>query len=265
MAETAGIGIGVAVNSVVVPVTGTPEFITRSEARMINTNGGMKAVDSHASLITLEGRTEFWADAATFEDICDLINDTAGALTGFTAAIGTYTQTGCKATNLTLNAAVGEALKGSLSWMATAKGTGTDPGAPASVETFTCISLVAVGIGTTVNASTIDLTVANGVKAVHSMNATGSRLPVALAEGAQAVTFNIKLTDIPSIPADITGALAKIASVTMAFTSTGAAPKTLTITLTNCLPTEQSLTDSIDDILMHGINYSAESVDWAIA
>ncbi len=265
MAETAGIGIGVAVNSVVVPVTGTPEFITRSEARMINTNGSMAPVDSHASLVTLEGRTEFWADVTTFEGICDLITDTAGALDEFTAAIGTYTQTGCKATNLTLNAAVGEALKGSLSWMAAASGTGTDPGVPTSVETFTCISLVATAIGTTVHASTIDLTVANGVKAVHSMNATGSRLPAALVEGAQATTFNIKLTDIPSIPADITGALAKIASVTMAFTSTGAAPKTLTITLTNCLPTEQSLTDSIDDILMHGINYSAESVDWAIA
>lgn len=262
MAVAAGIVTPVSVNSIVVPAE-TWEMKNASGVKEVFCIGKMGAFDTIPTLVIPDGRVGFIVPAADAVDLFNLINDTAGVLTAFTALAGTISQTGCKASNLTINAALEDPLKASLSWMATGIGTGSAPALPTAVEAFGCIKLVATAIGTTFLATTIDINIPCGLKVIHAMNATGSRLPQFISEGNKSVTFNAKLIDQPSVPADITAAaLAKIATVTLAFTSTAA--KVLTITMTNCTPSEQSRNASKEDIVMHGINYTAETIGWAV-
>lgn len=264
MAVTSGIVTPVSLNAAVVAADSW-EMKTASGVKEVFAIGQMPPVDTIPTLVIPDGRVSFTPDATTLETVFDLIKDTAGVLTAFTAICGTNSHTGCKASNLTINAALEDALKASLAWTALAKGTGVAPALPSGLHVFKCIKLVAVGLGTTFLASTIDINIPNGLKAIHSMNATGVRLPVYITEGSQSITFNAKLIDLPSVPADITAeALAKIATVTMAFETNETIPQVLTITMTNCTPSEQSISGSREDIVMHGISYTAESIGWAV-
>ena len=258
MAVEAGIVTGVSVNDVALWATGAT-LTESSEVRLVRAVKSMVPLDSFPAKVTISGSVPFIVSEKV---TIDLINPTANVLTDFAVIVGTKSHTGCKASNLTLNAAVGEELKGSIAWQGLALTTGVNP-AVGTGNAFKCIKITATALGTYTPIS-VDLTVDNGLTVIHAMNETGARVPVAIAEGFQTVSFNAKLSQINTLPVDITAAdLAKIASVTMAFEDTQDSPDSLTITLTNCTAEGASLEQSPEDIVKYGINYKVETIAFA--
>ncbi len=105
-----------------------------------------------------------------------------------------------------------------------------------------------------------------GVSPIHTMNATGARVPVVLAEGDFTVKLNLKLAMAETIPANISAAvLAPIASATLVVRSIAAIARVLTITFINILPSATNRDLSPQELLYHGLDYEAQNISFTIA
>jgi hypothetical protein len=199
---------------------------------------------------------------ANLADALDLINSEAGAeLTEVTMSLGDIAVVG-KMTGLSGKID----LENELQISYTVTGTSVDTGAGSLVSTgavFLPSTIVFTNLGTSLKASTFNFNVSNPTTARRYMG--GARTPSALAEGKQDCGFDMTLLEIPTVPSDITAALTKIASATVAITDSQAVPKTLTLTLAGCFPSGGSGSGNAEDIVEHGIKYGAETIAFGVA
>jgi len=200
------------------------------------------------------------ADLAT---ALGLINsEAATALTTCWLITGTTKISG-KMSALSLKCSLEEELSGSITIEGDTLSTEAAPTAPTAGDLFDPSTIAFSNLGTAVKASTFDLSVTNAITPRRYMTAV--RTPAALAEGKQVITFSMNMLEIPSVPSDITAAGITVAAPTVAITDTNDSAKTLTITFANALPTSQSGTLNVDDLLEHGIEYGAETVSFGVA
>lgn len=262
---TSGFSINIAAGGAIVLAATKWTQNTVSEVRHALAAGQHKSLDSWPGAVTVNGSVD-WIISDGDQDVLNVINP-AGDPATYPACVmisETYKHTDAKMTSLKIDATVMEELKGSLSWEALAIDTDTNPGA-STTNAFVCSKLTVTNLGTWTPVSW-SVNVDCGIKPVHDMSATGVRLPAVLAEGHQKITFNCKLSQEETIPADMSAiALAQIASVTLEVEDTEAAPQALTITLTNVTPALSNKDMSPEDILMYGLDYEAEAISSAIA
>lgn len=262
---TSGFSINIAAGGAIVLAAERVTLATPSAVRHALAAGNHKSLDSWAAETSTGGSVD-WIISNGDQDVLNVINPTGSplALPACEMIHSTFKHTGCIVNSLKIDATVDDYLKGSLSWIGTAIDTDTNPGA-ATINSFKCTKITATGLGDWEPVSW-SIAVDVGLTPVFAMNATGSRLPVVLAQGHQKITMNCKLTQAETVPADITAtALAQIASVTLAVEDTQAAPESLTITLTNLTPAGTNKDMSPEDILMFGLDYEAETIASAIA
>lgn len=258
-----------AANTIIVPATGGN--ITIGETVIpIQAVGKMAPYGVTPGLNNLSGRVDFVVQGVALLDLA--LAATATQYTLFDVTVGTYKITGCKMTNLTLNAKMGDVFKGSFSFVGLSFSVVAATTLPTALPGYKSWVLSSTNLGT-LNADSVDISVDNAVKAVHYMGVPDvtdpsnfSRNPQYLADGFQTVKFNAKLVDIPTVPTDITAnALDKITPA-LVFVDNGVTPSinTMTIIFTGAHPSELSQDLGVEDVLRYGLNYEADKVAWAV-
>jgi ABC-type antimicrobial peptide transport system permease subunit len=125
-------------------------------------------------------------------------------------------------------------------------------------------SIVFNNLGSDLKASVFNFNVSNAITPRRYMG--GTRTPAVLAEGKQLVGFDFTLLEVPDVPADITAdMLAKIAASAVSIADTQETEKTLTISFTGALPTNQTGSGNMEDIIEHGVNYEADAISFGVA
>ncbi len=264
MAFIPGITTAGRLGGTVLGITGV-RFPVNSEAVFARASGSHTPIGMWAGKVTMNGGMDWLLS----DDELVVLNyiipaGTPRALPVFTATIGTYQFTGCKAKSLKIDGTVGETIKASLDFEAMALAPDTNP-ILGNKNVFDGINLTSSGLGA-LSVVSFSVGVDVGVSPIHTMNATGARVPVFLAEGDFAVKLNLKLAMAETIPANISAAvLAPIASATLAVRSTAAIARVLTITFTNILPSAINRDLSPKELLYHGLDYEAQNISFTIA
>lgn len=255
-------------NTIIVPATGG-NITIGSNVIPVHTVGRMNPFDDTTGPVNLSGRVDFIVQGTA---LLNLALAAQGAqYTLFDVTVGTYKITGCKMSNLTLNASIDDVLKGSFSFVGASWSTVAVPTLPTAVPAYRTWIMTSTLLGT-LNAASVDISVDNSIKAVHYMGVGGlyDRNPQYLADGYQTIKFNAKLVDRPTVPLEtetiITADTLAPITPTIVFVDTGPALSinTMTITLTNALASEIAQDLDAEDLVRYGINYEAASIGWAI-
>lgn len=201
---------------------------------------------------------------AKLEDALNLINSDPGAeLTEVELIIGGRAIVG-KLSGLSGKVDLENELQ--ISWTVTGQSKEAGSGATllTSGAVFIPDSIVFSNLGTDLKASVFNFNVSNAITPRRYMG--GTRIPAVLAEGKQMVGFDFTLLEVPNVPADITAdVLAKIAAAAVSISDTQGSSKTLTISFTGALPTNQSGSGNMEDVIEHGVNYEADAISFGVA
>lgn len=191
-------------------------------------------------------------------DILDLINSEDGkALTEFTVNDGVYKFTGCKCSGLKLPIKLDNEVVCTFDFVAKDRTAGSAVTLGTITNVFVGSDIVLTGFADK-DTESIDISVSNAIKEIYGMKGN-SKKPGILSEGYQDITVDIKYNEDHKI--DLSLVTEPIASATVQLTGTDGT-STLTITLTNVLPTDDTKDSVPEDIQRFSLKYGADMIDF---
>lgn len=253
------VGITVGANTYLIPVT-KKSIKLDPEVRIIKATGKRTPWDSFMGKVEATGSIEFILDENS-APLLDLVNGDGVALTEFSFDDGDNLYSGCKVSDLKITIPTNEELTVSLDFIIQSKGASALSGEAVLSNPFVGRGLTFTGLPD-VDAESIDITVSNSLKSLFSLKKT-DRLPVHYAEGYQDLKIDFEYIDDPNID-NWASSISKIANGSIAIPSADGT-KTLTISLTNLLPTSPTEDADPEDIKRFGLSFTAHTISFSVA
>lgn len=229
--------------------------------------GGRKKVNSawkrtpHVSFptsIKYSGSFDFLVTADMLP-VLELINSEEGvALTEFSVNDGVWKYTGCKCAGIKLPVKLDEECVGSFDFVAKDRGAGSAVVLGELEVVFVGSDIALTGFADK-DSESLDISVANPLKEIYGMKGS-SKKPRHLSEGYQNIDVDIKYNEDHDV--DLALVTAPIATATVVLNGTDGL-SSLTITLTNVIPTDDTKDSVPEDVERFALKYGADVIDFA--